>query len=45
MTPGGTVVDPDLFDRLHGYAWVVTFGLSFGACLLLMRRGAPSDSP
>ena len=45
VTPGGTVVDPSLFDRLYGYAWFVTFGLSFLAYLLLMRRAAPSESP
>jgi len=36
-TPGGTVADPNLFDRLYSYAWFVTFGLSFIAYLLLMR--------
>jgi NCS1 family nucleobase:cation symporter-1 len=36
-TPGGTVTDPDLFDRLYAYAWFVTFGLSFVVYLLLMR--------
>jgi len=45
VTPGGTVGDPSLFDRLYGYAWFVTFGLSFGAYLILMRRAGPSDSP
>jgi nucleobase:cation symporter-1, NCS1 family len=45
VTPGGTVVDPDFFDRLYGYAWFVTFALSFGAYLLLMRRAGPSASP
>ena len=37
-TPGGTVADPDLFDRLYAYAWFVTFGLSFVVYLVLMRR-------
>jgi nucleobase:cation symporter-1, NCS1 family len=37
-TPGGTVADPNLFDRLYAYAWFVTFGLSFVAYLVLMRR-------
>jgi NCS1 family nucleobase:cation symporter-1 len=37
-TPGGTVADPDLFDRLYAYAWFVTFGLSFVVYLMLMRR-------
>jgi NCS1 family nucleobase:cation symporter-1 len=36
-TPGGTVADPNLFDRLYAYAWFVTFGLSFVAYLVLMR--------
>jgi nucleobase:cation symporter-1, NCS1 family len=36
-TPGGTVADPDLFDRLYAYAWFVTFGLSFVVYLGLMR--------
>jgi NCS1 family nucleobase:cation symporter-1 len=36
-TPGGTVTDPDLFDRLYAYAWFVTFGLSLVAYLVLMR--------
>jgi NCS1 family nucleobase:cation symporter-1 len=36
-TPGGTVADPNLFDRLYAYAWFVTFGLSFVVYLLLMR--------
>jgi nucleobase:cation symporter-1, NCS1 family len=45
-TPGGTVTDPNLFDRLYAYAWFVTFGLSFAAYLLLMRpRGSRSGSP
>jgi cytosine/uracil/thiamine/allantoin permease len=45
VTPGGTVVDPSLFDRLYGYAWFVTFALSFGAYLILMRRAGSSESP
>jgi NCS1 family nucleobase:cation symporter-1 len=36
-TPGGTVADPNPFDRLYAYAWFVTFGLSFVVYLLLMR--------
>ena len=39
-TPGGTVLDPDLFDRLYSYAWFVTFGVGFVAYLMLMRRPA-----
>ena len=38
-------MNPDFFDRLYGYAWFVTFGLSFGTYLILMRRAAPSESP
>jgi len=37
-TPGGTVADPSVFDRLYSYAWFVTFGLSFAAYLALMRH-------
>jgi NCS1 family nucleobase:cation symporter-1 len=37
-TPGGTVADPNFFDRLYSYAWFVTFGLSFVVYLALMRR-------
>ncbi|MGN6393832.1 MAG: NCS1 family nucleobase:cation symporter-1 [Gemmatimonadales bacterium] len=40
-TPGGTVTDPNVFDRLYAYAWFVTFGLSFAAYLALMRRARP----
>jgi NCS1 family nucleobase:cation symporter-1 len=36
-TPGGTVADPTLFDRLYAYAWFVTFALSFIIYVLLMR--------
>jgi len=47
--PGGTVADPNFFDRLYSYAWFVTFALSFVLYLLFMRgqkstlssRGAP----
>jgi NCS1 family nucleobase:cation symporter-1 len=34
--PGGTVADPNFFDRLYSYAWFVTFILSFVLYLLLM---------
>jgi NCS1 family nucleobase:cation symporter-1 len=44
VTPGGTVADPNFFDRLYSYAWFVTFGLSFVAYLALMRR-APAQTP
>jgi nucleobase:cation symporter-1, NCS1 family len=40
MTPGGTVTDPDIFDRLYAYAWFVTFGISFVVYLGLMRTAA-----
>jgi cytosine/uracil/thiamine/allantoin permease len=36
-TPGGSVADPNFFDRVYAYAWFVTFGLSFFAYLVLMR--------
>jgi len=42
-TPGGTVTDPDLFDRLYAYAWFVTFGMSFFAYLVLMRDARMSS--
>jgi NCS1 family nucleobase:cation symporter-1 len=38
LTPGGQVADPGLLDHLYTYAWFVTFALSFGLYLLLMRR-------
>jgi NCS1 family nucleobase:cation symporter-1 len=43
-TPGGTVGDPGLFDTLYAYAWFVTFGLSFVAYLVLMRRLHPQGA-
>ena len=36
-TPGGVVPDPTFFDALYTYAWFVTFGISFGVYLILMR--------
>ena len=42
--PGGTVVNPNFFDRLYAYAWFVTFALSFVLYLLLMR-GRPAVVP
>ena len=43
-TPGGQVADPSFLDTLYTYAWFVTFGLSFGIYLALMRsRTAPND--
>jgi nucleobase:cation symporter-1, NCS1 family len=44
-TPGGTVADPNVFDRLYAYAWFVTFGLSFVAYLVLMRRVVGTAPP
>ena len=44
-TPGGTVTDPDLFDRLYAYAWFVTFGLSFIVYLVLMRPLSQRTTP
>ena len=45
-TPGGTVANPNFFDRLYSYAWFVTFVLSFVIYWLLMRREpvAPTSS-
>jgi nucleobase:cation symporter-1, NCS1 family len=40
VTPGGSVTDPNVFDRLYAYAWFVTFGLSFFSYLALMYRPA-----
>jgi len=36
-TPGGTVANPNIFDRLYSYAWFVTFALSFIIYWALMR--------
>ena len=38
MTPGGNVPNPGFLDHLYQYAWFVTFGLSFGIYLALMKR-------
>ncbi len=38
MTPGGQVANPGLLDQLYTYAWFVTFALSFGLYLVLMRE-------
>jgi len=43
MTPGGTVADPNPFDRLYAYAWFVTFFLS-GAIYLALMRGRPRET-
>jgi NCS1 family nucleobase:cation symporter-1 len=37
LTPGGQVADPGILDHLYTYAWFVTFALSFGLYLVLMR--------
>jgi NCS1 family nucleobase:cation symporter-1 len=42
--PGGTVADPNVFDRLYAYAWFVTFALSFVLYLAFMR-GQPAVVP
>jgi nucleobase:cation symporter-1, NCS1 family len=42
--PGGTVADPNVFDRLYAYAWFVTFALSFVLYLAFMR-GRPAVVP
>ena len=39
-TPGGKMPQPNMFDALYTYAWFVTFSLSFGLYLVLMRRTA-----
>jgi NCS1 family nucleobase:cation symporter-1 len=44
-TPGGTVANPNFFDRLYSYAWFVTFALSFFIYWLLMRREPVTLSP
>jgi len=44
-TPGGTVVNPNFFDRIYSYAWFVTFVLSFVIYWLLMRRESVAPSP
>jgi len=41
--PGGTVADPNVFDRLYSYAWFVTFALSFVVYLGLMRGQRRAD--
>ena len=38
FTPGGQVANPTFLDSLYTYAWFVTFGISFAAYLLLMRK-------
>ncbi|MEO6056075.1 MAG: NCS1 family nucleobase:cation symporter-1 [Gemmatimonadales bacterium] len=40
VTPGGTVADPNVLDRLYAYAWFVTFLLSAAFYLLFMRGRA-----
>ena len=39
-TPGGVVVDPNIFDRIYSYAWFVTFALSFAIYWVLMQNHA-----
>jgi len=40
MIPGGQVASSAFVDDLYTYAWFVTFGLSFGLYLTLMRGAA-----
>jgi nucleobase:cation symporter-1, NCS1 family len=40
QTPGGSVANPGFLDHLYSYAWFVTFGLSFGLYLGMMRGRA-----
>jgi NCS1 family nucleobase:cation symporter-1 len=42
LTPGGQVLNPTFVDHLYTYAWFVTFALSFGIYLVVMRRQARS---
>jgi NCS1 family nucleobase:cation symporter-1 len=42
-TPGGQIADPGFFDIVYTYAWFVTFALSFGVYLVLMRRTSTSS--
>ncbi len=44
-TPGGQVANPGILDRLYTYAWFVTFALSFGFYLILMRGAARDSGP
>jgi NCS1 family nucleobase:cation symporter-1 len=43
-TPGGSVADPNVFDRIYSYAWFVTFALSFIIYWLLMRHESVARS-
>jgi len=40
-TPGGQVVDPNVFDTLYTYAWFVTFGIAFVLYYVLMKTISP----
>ena len=40
-TPGGQVANPTMFDSLYTYAWFVTFSLSFGLYIVLMKAAKP----
>ena len=37
--------NPTVFDTVYTYAWFVTFGLSFGVYLALMRQRSTPASP
>jgi nucleobase:cation symporter-1, NCS1 family len=44
-TPGGSVANPTIVDRLYSYAWFVTFALSFIIYWLLMRKDPGAREP
>jgi NCS1 family nucleobase:cation symporter-1 len=45
VTPGGIVADPGFLDTLYTYAWFVTFVISAGVYLALMKTARTSESP
>jgi len=42
-TPGGTVADPGVLDRLYTYAWFVAFALSAAVYLVLSTRARRTE--
>jgi nucleobase:cation symporter-1, NCS1 family len=44
-TPGGQVASPTVWDTLYTYAWFVTFAVSLGGYLLLMKRAGREGPP
>ena len=42
-TPGGSVINPNFFDQLYGYAWFVTFFLSAALYHALMRGAVKNE--